>query len=177
MRFTVTGEWGRNDLLRLVLLMFLVFVTLFWITNWVLWFQKMTLAPSSVVSYFRGDPTAEFGQPRRPLGAMAEVSHFHLFAMGMLVMTLTHLLLFLPTSRSAKVWMVSVAFGSALLDEASSWAVRFLHPAFAWVKVGAFLLLQASLLAAIVALLWGVLRPVRNAYADTERTPPPPSVP
>jgi hypothetical protein len=177
LRFTVTGEWSRNDLLRLILLMFLVFVTLFWATNWVLWFQKMTLAPASVVAYFRGDPTAEFGRPARPLSALAETSHFHLFAMGMLVMTLTHLLLFLPTSRRVKVWMVSVAFASALLDEASGWGVRFLHPAFAWVKVGAFLLLQLSLLAAIVALLWGVLRAPRNGYADTEKQPPLPPPP
>ena len=46
------------------------------------------------------------------------------------------------------------------------------HPAFAWIKVGAFLLLQTSLLASIVALLWGVLRAPRNGYADTERQPP-----
>ena len=49
MRFVVTGEWGRNGLLRLVLLLFLVYVAFFWLTNWLLYFQKMDLDPSSVV--------------------------------------------------------------------------------------------------------------------------------
>jgi hypothetical protein len=128
----VTGEWSRNDLLRLVLLLFLVYVLLFWVTNWLLYFQKMTLDPESVVTYYRGDPAAEFGRPARPLGAMAEVAHFHLFTMGLLVMTLTHLLLFLPITARTKALLVIVAFASALLDEGSGWLVRFVHPGFAW---------------------------------------------
>jgi hypothetical protein len=177
-RFTVTGEWSRNDMLRLILMMFLVFAALFWATNWILYFQKMDLRPATVVAYYRGDPRAEFGQPARPLGALAEVSHFHLFAMGTLVMTLTHLLLFLPTSRRVKSTLVLVAFSSALLDELSSWAVRFVHPAFAWVKVASFLLLQLALALLIGALVVGVLRPQRNGYTDTESRPgPQPQVP
>jgi hypothetical protein len=103
MRFVVTGEWSRNDLLRLILFLFLVFVLLFWMTNWLLYFQNMTLDPASVVKYYRGDPEAEFGRPPRPLGALAEVSHFHLFSMGLLVMTLTHLLYSSPCRRASKL--------------------------------------------------------------------------
>jgi hypothetical protein len=152
-----------------VLLLFLVYVLLFWITNWVLYFQKMTLNPASVVEYYRGDPAAEFGRGPRPLGAMAEVAHFHLFAMGLLVMTLTHLLLFLPIAIRTKAMLVIVAFASALLDESAGWLVRFVHPAFAWMKVGGFLLLQAALFGLTLALFVGVLRPGRNAYPDSER--------
>ncbi|GJM45086.1 MAG: hypothetical protein DHS20C21_19280 [Gemmatimonadota bacterium] len=169
MRFTVTGEWSRNDLLRLILMLFLVYVLLFWITNWILYFQKMTLDPASVVHYYLGDPEQEFGRPARPLAAIAEVAHFHLFAMGLLVMTLTHLLLFLPVSTRTKGILVVVAFASALLDEGSGWLVRFVHPGFAWMKVGGFLLLQASLLGLCIALLVGVLRPGRNGYTDSEK--------
>lgn len=165
----MTGEWRRNDLLRLVLALFLVYMILFWVTNWILWFQKMTLSPESVVAYYRGDPALDFGRPARPLGAMAEVAHFHLFAMGLLVMTLTHLLLFLPVSARTKATLVSVAFASAILDEGAGWLVRFVHPAFAFVKVAGFLLLQASLFGLLVLLLVGVARPGRNAYEDGER--------
>lgn len=168
MRFVVTGEWSRNDLLRLVLLLFLVYVLLFWVTNWILYFQKMTLDPASVVSYYLGDPAAEFGRPARPLGAMAEVAHFHLFTMGLLVMTLTHLLLFLPIAARTKALLVIIAFASAILDEGSGWLVRFVHPGFAWAKVAGFLLLQASLLGLTVAMMVGVVRPGRNAYSSGE---------
>ena len=166
MRFVITGEWDRNHLLRLILFFFLVFVALFWITNWVLYFEKMGLTAASVVSYYRGDPELEFGQPPRPLGALAGVSHAHLFGFGVLVMTLTHLLLFLPVSSRLKGSLTLVTFISALLSEGSSWLVRFVHPGFAWLKVASFLVLQLSLLCLLVVLVVGVLRPTRNAYAD-----------
>ena len=165
----MTSDWGRNELLRLILGLFLVYVLLFWITNWILYFQKMTLNPASVAAYYHGDPELDFGRPPRPLGAMAEVAHFHLFAMGLLVMTLTHLLLFLPIAVRTKAILVSIAFASALLDEGAGWLVRFVHPGFAVVKVCGFLLLQASMLGLILALFVGLLRPGRNAYEDSAK--------
>jgi hypothetical protein len=166
LRFVITGEWKRNDLLRLILFFFLVYVLLFWITNWLLYFQKMSLSPSSVVSYFRGDPSTDFGQPPRPLGALAELSHFHLFAMGVLIMTLTHLVLFLPISPRIKGSLTLVAFLSALVSEGSNWLVRFISPVFAWLKVTSFWVLQISLLGILIALVIGVLHPVRNGYSE-----------
>jgi hypothetical protein len=168
MRFVVTGEWNRNSLLRVILLLFLVYVALFWITDWVLWFQKMTLSPDSITAYYLGDTTTEFGRPARPLGAIAEVSHFHLFAMGMLVMTLTHLLLFLPIAVPLKIALVCTTFFSALVNEGSIWLIRYVHPDFAWLKLGAFLLLQVALLGLLVALAVGIVHPGRNAYTDTQ---------
>ena len=100
------------------------------------------------------------------------MAHFHLFAMGVLVMTLTHLLLFLPISPRLKAGLVIAAFAAALLDEGAGWLVRFVHPGFAAVKVFAFLALQAALLALVIALFFGVLRPGRNAYESSARTGP-----
>jgi hypothetical protein len=172
LRFVVTGEWNRNGLLRLILLLFLVYILLLWVTDWILWLQKMDLTPSSIVAYYLGDTEAEFGRPARPLGAIAEVSHFHLFAVGILVMTLTHLLLFLPVSVRTKAWLVGVTFCSALLNEGSIWLIRFVHPGFAWVKLLSFLTLQAALLGLLVALVVGVARPRRNAYTDSQDSGP-----
>ena len=166
MRFVVTGEWNRHQLLRLILFFFLVFVLFFWVTNWILYFQKMTLNPASVVSYYRGDPGMEFGLPPRPLGALAETSHVHLFAMGILVMTLTHLLLFLPVSFRVKGTLTLVTFLSALFVEGASWLVRYVHPVFAWLKVSSFLVLQIALFGLVVAMMVGVIRPGRNAYSE-----------
>ncbi len=169
MRFVVTGEWNKNGMLRLILFFFLVFILFFWVTNWILYFQKMTLDPASVVSYLRGDPGAEFGSPPRPLAALAETSHFHLFAMGVLVMTLTHLVLFVPVHPRLKMGLTLLTFLSALLNEGSSWLVRFVSPGFAVMKVTCFLLLQASLFGLLVITFVGVLRPIANGF------PAPPS--
>lgn len=170
MRFVITGEWDRNRMLRIILLFFLVFVALFWVSNWALMATKIGLSPDAIAQYYRGDPDAEFGQPPRPWAALAEQSHFHLFAMGVLVMTLTHLLLFLPVSVRVKGTLTVVTFVAALVSEGSSWLVRAVHADFAYLKLGAFYVLQASLLGLVIALLVGVARPGRNAYHETAKS-------
>jgi hypothetical protein len=131
----------------------------------------MGLSYASVVSYYLGDPE-RFLQPRTYQGLL-EISHFHLFAMGMLLLVLTHLVLFVPVSNRVKAWLIVLPFSAALLDEGSSWLVRFAHPWFAWAKIAGFLLLQGSLLALIVVSLWAVLRGNQENYeTQTEAADP-----
>ena len=84
------------------------------------------------------------------------VSHFHLFAMGMLLLVLTHLMLFVPLKKGTKAWLIALPFLSGFLDEGSGWLVRFVHPGFAYLKIASFLLLQGSLAALIIVSLWTV---------------------
>lgn len=162
MRFVVTGEWERNAVLRVILGFFLVFALLLWVTNFVLYFGDMSLRPASVVAFYLGDERT-FRQPRS-LRGLAEVAHAHLFGMGILVLTLAHLLLFLPVNVRVKLALVVAAFTSALLNEGAGWLVRFVHPSFAIVKVAAFVALQAALGALIALAAVGVIRPTRSAY-------------
>jgi hypothetical protein len=164
MRFTVTPDWRDNRLLKLVLAWFLAYVALFWVTNGLLYFAKMGLTPASVVAYYLGDE-AQFLQPRSYQG-MLEIAHFHLFAMGILVLTMTHLLLFVPISTRWKAWIVSLSFAAALSDEAAGWLVRFVAPAFAYLKIAAFLTLQATLAFMLIAVAWALTTAQRNAYRD-----------
>jgi hypothetical protein len=99
---------------------------------------------------------------------MLEVAHFHLFAMGMLLLVLTHLMLFVPLAGRTKAWLITLPFLAALLDEGSGWLVRFVHPAFAWAKIAGFLLLQGSLGALIVLSLWAVFSGSQRNYDDTD---------
>lgn len=154
MRFMVTGEWSRNRLLQVIVILYTAYVAGLWLTNHLLYFSKMTLEPSSVVAYYLGDE--ETYRPARTYQGLLEVSHFHLFAMGMLLLVLTHLILFIPISAIWKVVLISVPFVSALLEEGSSWLVRFVSPDFAILKVVGFVSLQASLAALIVVSLWSV---------------------
>ncbi|MEN8182334.1 MAG: hypothetical protein ABFS46_07345 [Myxococcota bacterium] len=154
MRFVVTGEWSRNRLLQTIVVLYAIYVAGLWLTNALLYFQKMGLSPASVVEYYLGNEE-RFLSPRSYQGLL-EVSHFHLFAMGMLLLVLTHLALFVPVSARAKALLVVVPFASAALEEASGWLVRFVDPAFAILKVGAFLLLQGSLATLVGVSLWAV---------------------
>jgi hypothetical protein len=96
-----------------------------------------------------------------------EVSHFHLFAMGIFLVMLTHLLLFVPISIPVKLTLIVASFMSALCDEASSWLVRFVSPLFAYLKIGSFFILQLSLIINIVLAAWAVFAMKPSAYTDS----------
>lgn len=166
MRVLNNGQWQRQDLMRLILGLFLVYMLLFWLTNWGLWLTKMSFDPAVVAAYYLGDPTNEFGAPPRPVAAMVEHNHQHLFAMGMLLLTLTHLVIFLPLPLRVKGTLVVGTFVTALLEQGAGWIIRFGGADFAWVKIAAFLGLQVILLGLIVALLVGILRPISEERAE-----------
>lgn len=163
MRFVITGEWNRNRLLQTIVVLYSLYVAGLWLTNALLYFQKMGLTPDSVVSYYLGNEEL-FLSPRSYQGLL-EVSHFHLFAMGMLLLVLTHLMLFVPLPNAWKAWLVAVPFFAAALDEGASWLVRFVHPAFAWAKIAGFLLLQTSLAVLVGLSLWSVFSGSQRHYS------------
>ncbi len=162
MRFVVTGEWTRNRLLQTIVVLYALYVIGLWLTNALLYFSKMSLTASSVVDYYLGNEE-RFLSPRSYQGLL-EVSHFHLFAMGMLLLVLTHLMLFVPLRNRVKAWLIAVPFFAAVLDEGASWLVRFASPDFAYAKIAGFLLLEASLAALVGVSLWSVFAGSQNNY-------------
>lgn len=154
MRFTVTGEWDHNRLLQVVVVLYSFFVILLWFTNWMLYFDAMDLTTASVVDHYLGNEE-EFRAPRTYRG-MVELAHFHLFAMGMLMMVLTHLALFVPVKPGWKIALIVVPFFSALASEGAGWLVRYGGAGFAWTKIAGVLLLQGSLAALVGIALWSV---------------------
>ncbi|HPG27667.1 MAG: hypothetical protein H6748_12915 [Spirochaetaceae bacterium] len=154
MRFTVTGEWDHNRLLQVVVVLYCFFVILLWVTNCLLYFDAMDLTTASVVDHYLGDE-AEFRAPKTWRG-MVELAHFHLFAMGMLMMVLTHLALFVPLPARWKAGLIVIPFFSALASEGGGWLVRYGGAGFAWTKIAGFLLLQTSLAALVAIALWSV---------------------
>ncbi|MBW2287594.1 MAG: hypothetical protein JRG80_02890 [Deltaproteobacteria bacterium] len=169
MRFVITGEWNRNRLLQTIVVLYSFYVIGLWVTNALMYFNKMSLSAASVVEYYLGSEE-RFLSPRSYQGLL-EVSHFHLFAMGMLLLVLTHLVLFVPLGNRTKAWLIAVPFLSALLDEGSGWAVRFVHPVFAYLKITGFLLLQGSLAALVGLSLWAVFSGSQTNYAGMENDP------
>ncbi len=172
MRFVITGEWSKNRLLQLIIVLFLVYITALWLTNALLYFQKMGLTYASITEYYLGSE-GKFLPPRSYQG-MLEISHFHLFAMGILLLTLTHLMLFVPLRPEIKPWFIVIPFTSALLDEGSGWLVRFVHPLFAYVKIAAFLGLETSLAVLIAVSLWAVFAGSQDTYRNGDANARPP---
>jgi len=156
MRYFVTGEQQRKSLLNALVLMFLGYIALLWLSNGLMYFHHMNLTSDSVITYYLGSE-ALFTQPRSYQG-MLEVSHFHLFSMGMLIVTLTHLMLMTDFSVRLKIWLSSLTYLSALADEAGGWLVRFVHPLFAYFKIAAFLMLELSLAALLFVVIFSLIQ-------------------
>ena len=156
MRYFVTGEQQRKSLLNALVLMFLGYIGLLWLSNGLMYFHHMNLTPDSVITYYLGSE-ALFTQPRSYQG-MLEVSHVHLFSMGMLIVTLTHLMLMTDFSVRLKIWLSSLTYLSALADEAGGWLVRFVHPLFAYFKIAAFLMLELSLAALLFVVIFSLIQ-------------------
>lgn len=160
MRFFVTGEQNRQILINTLILMFLGYVVLLWLSNGLMYFHRMDLSADSVITYYLGSEE-EFTQPKS-YQSLLEVTHFHLFAMGMLVLTLTHLMLMTHLPTLVKVWLSVMVYGSAIADEAAGWLVRFVHPHFAYFKIGAFLLLETSLAVLTVVVIISLIQSRRR---------------
>jgi hypothetical protein len=156
MRFFVTGEQYGKSLLNTLVLMFLGYVTLLWISNGLMYFHHMNLTTESVIAYYLGSEE-QFTQPRSYQG-MLEVTHFHLFSMGMLVLTLSHLMLMTDFSIRLKIWISWFTYTSAIADEAGGWLVRFVNPLFAYFKIAAFLILEISLATLVVVVITALIR-------------------
>lgn len=148
MRFFVTGEQNRQLLLNSLILMFLGYILLLWISNGLMYFHKMDLTPDSVVSYYLG-PEQDFTQPKS-YQSMLEVSHYHVFSMGLLVLTLTHLMIMTNLSVLVKIVVSGLVYVSAIADEVAGWLVRFVHPDFAYFKIASFLVLETSLIVLVM---------------------------
>jgi hypothetical protein len=156
MRFFVTGEQRSKPLLNTLILMFLAYIALLWVSNGMMYFHKMGLTADSVVAYYLGSEE-EFTQPRS-YQSLLEVSHFHLFSMGMLVLTLTHLMLMTELPVTLKIWLSGLTYASAIADEAGGWLVRFVHPGFAYFKIASFLILETCLAVLIISVVISLIQ-------------------
>jgi hypothetical protein len=157
MKYLQDGSHSHQPLMRLSLSLTLVLLVGFWVTNFAMFFSRMGLAPSSVVAYYNGSE-ADF-TPARSAASMLETTHMHLPMMGLVLLLLTHLLIFVPLRGPWKRALIVGVFLFALMSEGGGWLVRFVSPSLAPVKVVGFLGLQALLAALLVALGMSLRRP------------------
>ena len=154
MKFFISKDIRKNDLLKLVVVLTTIFFVFLWLTN-ILLFLKVGFSYESVVEYYRGSEES-FRPPRSYLGLLEE-AHFHFFSMAVLLVTLNHLFLFTGRSSAEKLLVIIASYGSAFLDIAGGWLVRYVSAEFAYVKIGSFVVLQiclAYLMAAVTIYLY-----------------------
>ncbi len=151
MRFFISSDIRKNTLLKLIVLFTVIFFVFLWITNLLLYLQ-IGFSYESVVQYYLGSE-ADFRPPRSYLG-MLEEAHFHFFAMAIILVTLNHLILFTKIGNFWKLVLILSSFLSALGDIAGGWLIRYVSPEFAYLKIASLIVLQVSLAALMVIVIW-----------------------
>lgn len=170
----MTGP-DRSSLPKVILAFFYLYFLLHWFTGILMFHNKLGFSYQGVVRYFLGD-LEQFMNPRSFVGLL-EVTHFHLFSMGLFFVVFTHLLMFSSLKDGIKATLIWLLGVSLLADIASSWLIRYVAAPFAWLKLGSFWILQAVSLVLLLGLLGALfLKPgarppkvcsdVRNEPAD-----------
>ena len=150
MRYMEKGGFESHPLMRLTVALSLTLLFGFWLTNFGLYFSRMSLRPSSVVTYYNG--SEEEFRPPRSTESMLETTHMHLPMMAVVLLILTHLTIFVPLPSKAKTALIVGTFVSAALQEGGGWLVRYASPVFAPLKVVGFVGLQSGILFVLATL-------------------------
>ncbi|MGB2691256.1 MAG: hypothetical protein WBB48_00545 [Thermodesulfobacteriota bacterium] len=151
MRFFISSDIKKNTLLKLIVGYTVLFFIFLWITNLLLYLQ-VGFSYESVVQYYLG--SEEDFRPARSYLGMLEEAHFHFFAMAILLVTLNHLILFTKISNFWKMILILSSFTSALGDIAGGWLIRYVSPDFAYFKIASLIVLQVSLAALMIIVIW-----------------------
>lgn len=166
MKYMQHGGFQHRAPMRLTLMLSAAFLGGLWLTGFGMYFQRMGLSPASVREYYLGAEDG-FSNPRS-YASMLETAHAHFGMMAMVLLLLTHLILFADLSERRKKAAAWAAFGTAFLQESAGWLTRFVHPDFAVFKVLGFLAFQAVLgwlLYAVTAFLLAAAREDAPAHA------------
>ena len=147
MRFFISPELKRNDFLKIIVIFTTIFFLFLWLTN-ILLYMQIGFSYNGIVAYYLGNE--EIFRPAKSYIGLLEEAHFHFFSMAILLITLTHLMLFTSLSSGWKLTLIVVSFTSSLLEIISSWLIRYISPIFAYLKLGSFIVMQASLLILII---------------------------
>lgn len=142
MKFLVNGDFNNNRLLKIILIFSLIYIAVLWVTNILLYVEKIGFTYASVIEYYLG-AEEEFKNPVSYRGLL-EVTHFHLFVFGMALLLMNHLTVFTGLSQSIKLSLIIISFLSGLGDMGAGWLIRFVSPSFAYLKIVSFIVFQIS---------------------------------
>lgn len=105
---------------------------------------------SKIVQHYRGGEGPTEGKEEmafpKEFPELLEVTHFHAYIEGIVLLVLAHLFAGVPSPRPIKLSVIGVAFGSTFLDLAAPWLIRYLSPSLAYAQIGAWVGMGVSYL-------------------------------
>jgi hypothetical protein len=121
-------------------------------TNLLLGLTRTGLTSGAIADYYRGNPERLMFE--KTFQELLEVTHVHAFMMPIVLLVLGHLFFLTDWSARAKRLTMVVAVVAMTLELLAPWAVRYLDPAWAHVKLVAGYAFGTSLLCLIGAPLY-----------------------
>jgi len=125
----------------MTVIFFLFFTLSFWITNWFYYHWKFGLTYGKMFAYFFTDP--EFPD-RMPLAQLLEDIHVQLFLYSLFILALSSIFVHKCVRDRVKYALISLSFGSGILEPLSGLSVYFLSPLLIYLKIFLFFLFQVS---------------------------------
>ena len=159
MRFFISPDIKKNDLLKLIIIFTTIFFLFLWITN-IMFFLKIGFSIDAIIDYYRGNE--ETFRPAKSYLGLLEEAHFHFFSMAIILVTLNHLVLFTDIKAIYKYLVIVLSYSSAFFDIISGWLIRFVDPLFAYLKLGSFLVLQITLIYLIFVITFYMYKKNKN---------------
>ena len=114
---------------KLIYSFFLIFTVVGFVTIGVYQCRIIGWGLDAITAYYRGDEAAMMF-PKAFL-QLLEVSHAHAFIMGVIYLTLAHILIATRLGQSWKLLLVTGGFLVTLLDLISPWLIRYVDPTWA----------------------------------------------
>jgi hypothetical protein len=128
------------------------------------------LSPARIATYYRG-AEGEMSFPKE-FWQLAEVSHFHLFSVPVVILILSHLLGATAAPARTRIALTAATYAGALLEIGGPWAVRYVAGAFAYVLIAGWALLSAGVFAMVVISLSYMWGPERLSAPLSTAAPP-----
>lgn len=167
MKYLKNGEAPQGKLLKAVLFLGLLYLAFSHLAGIVIHAERIGWSYEAVVTHYLGSEEA-FKNPVSFQGLL-EITHMHMFAMGIAILLAGHLAAALPISAAAKYILVILPFASGFADALSSWLIVYVSGKFAYLKIASLTVFEVSFAALLIAAFLS-LRAAKNGAPSGSRS-------
>ncbi len=138
--FTRRGNWleSASSEIRVIYTAFLVFALVGHLSFVLIAVERVGPGYSEIVKHYRGGEGSEEMAFPKEFIELLEVTHFHAYIEGIVLLVLAHLYVAVPISQKIKWGVIGLSFGSTFLDLLSPWIIRYVTPYAAFGQIGAW---------------------------------------
>jgi len=157
--FTKKTSWltQASQEIRLIYSLFIVFALVGHFSFILISVKRIGSTVTEIIRHYRGDSGSEIAFPKEFM-ELLEVTHFHAYIEGILLLVLAHLFAAVPWAKRIKIVVIATAFFSTFLDLLAPWLIRYISPDAAYLQMLAWTGMCVSYLPLTFApllYLWG----------------------